>query len=386
MFLACALPVKNEAKTIATTIDSLVGCDAILVYDTGSTDGTLDVAREALARWRLVRGEIAPGEFVDYAQMRNAAHDVAVRTFDPTWILSMSADERLCGDPVELRTFLSSCEDDVALIEVRTPSGMIDFPRFLRARSKWRYEGVIHECPCDSENPTRAPTARAPGWIEYQPSDPARNIRRLRERDVPLLMKEVEDTVDPTRRARAILHLAGAQEALATEDGDLTVAVRSQTMASALGWYLLAAVEPSTPSEIRPQAIFRYVEVATALGIYLPHERLERLGVAAKLSPDAPEIAYSRAACFVDVATALPTNQRRRALEEGAAEARRAAQVARASVRDPAHPHDPRGLLWRPHLIEAMCEATLGSRAAATRAAAAGLAAGGPPEAFEEFK
>lgn len=412
--LVAALPVKDEVRSIAATIESLLtGCDGVLVYDTGSTDGTVDLVRETFERGpslhpladvahgggaRFRGGEsgsprcrvcLINGQFVDYAQMRESARGAAERVFRPDWVLSASADERLVSGG-DLHEFLREYAGDetALLLEVRTPAGAIDFPRILRAGSSWRYEGEIHECPRYQPDRAREPTVKVPGWIEYAPSDPARNLRRLRERDVPILERLFEVEPDPAGRVRIASHIGGAMEALATE-GESSLARRCQALASALGWYLLAAMDDTAPDAARAHAQFRLVEVGRALGIYLPTERLVRLGLITTAQPNAPEVVFSVAECLSDIASdttvPLPDEARNGLLARAAEQARRAALLARAAVRDPARPHDPHGLLWRTWKLAAVCARSLGDEAGAHEAAAQGVAAGGAEDQFKDF-
>jgi glycosyltransferase involved in cell wall biosynthesis len=73
----------QEADRIADCLRSLAFCDEVLVVDSGSTDGTQDLARQLGARVleRPWPGHVAQKEFA----IRAARHD---------WVLSLDADER----------------------------------------------------------------------------------------------------------------------------------------------------------------------------------------------------------------------------------------------------------------------------------------------------
>ncbi|HEX5819827.1 MAG TPA: glycosyltransferase family 2 protein, partial [Gemmatimonadales bacterium] len=74
----------NEADHLADAIASVAWADEVVVVDSGSTDGTQDVARRLASRVE-VRGW--PG----YAVQKNYAASIARHD----WILSLDADERV---------------------------------------------------------------------------------------------------------------------------------------------------------------------------------------------------------------------------------------------------------------------------------------------------
>ncbi len=75
---------KDEADRIGACLDSLKFCDEILVLDSGSTDGTQDLARAKGAR-------VIETDWPGWVKQKNRAADAA--QFD--WILSLDADERV---------------------------------------------------------------------------------------------------------------------------------------------------------------------------------------------------------------------------------------------------------------------------------------------------
>ena len=89
--LGLAMIVKNGAATLGNCIASVSGVtDQIVIADTGSSDGTVQLARELGAEvfdfpWQD-----------DFAQARNAA----VRALTPDWVLVMVDDESSMQDSV----------------------------------------------------------------------------------------------------------------------------------------------------------------------------------------------------------------------------------------------------------------------------------------------
>ncbi|GAA0248734.1 glycosyltransferase [Cryptosporangium japonicum] len=107
--IAAVLIVRDEEATLPGCLASLRGVvDAVHVYDTGSADGTVEVASAAGA---VVRR----GHWVDdFAAARNTAHE-GVST---PWVLAVDADQRYAGDPGALRACLRATDADVLRVEI----------------------------------------------------------------------------------------------------------------------------------------------------------------------------------------------------------------------------------------------------------------------------
>ena len=86
MKLYAIILTYNESAHIVDCIDSVRFADAIVVFDSGSSDDTAALARAAGA-------EVFTRPFDDYAGQRNAALDAVVGRAD--WVLFVDADERV---------------------------------------------------------------------------------------------------------------------------------------------------------------------------------------------------------------------------------------------------------------------------------------------------
>ena len=147
--ISACLIVRNEDAGLAGCLDALRPLvDEIIVHDTGSTDGTVDIARSfgaavSRAPWRD-----------DFAWHRNQTLEAATGK----WCLVVDADERLVpADFDETRAQLASnLLPDVAMVTMRlryadradgTPRANVEFvsPRLVKRSSRIRFHHRIHE-------------------------------------------------------------------------------------------------------------------------------------------------------------------------------------------------------------------------------------------------
>ncbi|GAB2724612.1 glycosyltransferase family 2 protein [Halomonas garicola] len=81
--LSAVIITRNAAATLARTLDALDGVDEVVVYDNGSTDATLDIAR------RYANVSLHQGEFLGFGPTKR--HAVSLARHD--WVVSLDADE-----------------------------------------------------------------------------------------------------------------------------------------------------------------------------------------------------------------------------------------------------------------------------------------------------
>ena len=107
--LAAAVIVRDEAELLARCLESLRGVvDEVHVHDTGSTDGSPEVAMRAGA-------SLTAGLWTDhFADARNAA----LQGWTADWALTVDADERVVADPAALRARLAVTDADAASLEI----------------------------------------------------------------------------------------------------------------------------------------------------------------------------------------------------------------------------------------------------------------------------
>lgn len=138
--ISAVLIVKNESAVLARCLESVKEADEIIVCDTGSTDNTVEVARQYTDK-----------VFTDYvwedhfAKARN--HALSKATGD--WILSIDADEFLTCPFSKVReaTRLAYMAVNVKMTAERGDAPTFWFPRlFLRSPNIY-WEGAAHNHP-----------------------------------------------------------------------------------------------------------------------------------------------------------------------------------------------------------------------------------------------
>lgn len=83
MNVSAVMIVKNGARTIHKSLESLRGFDDVVVYDNGSTDGTQEIARN------FVNVNLIEGEFDGFGTTKNRAASYAAHD----WVLIIDSDE-----------------------------------------------------------------------------------------------------------------------------------------------------------------------------------------------------------------------------------------------------------------------------------------------------
>jgi len=142
---ACIITL-NEEQNLPRALSSLTGiADEIVVVDSGSTDGTEQVARQHGAAF-------FPRPWTNYAEQKNFAADRA----STEWVLSMDADEEISS---LLHTSLldwKKRKPDHEVYEVSRKTWYLgawikhsgwypDFQRRLYHRGSAQFAGIIHE-------------------------------------------------------------------------------------------------------------------------------------------------------------------------------------------------------------------------------------------------
>lgn len=158
--VSAVLIVKDEEAVLEECLASVAWADEVVVYDTGSSDATVEIAR------RLATTVVEGYWDDDFAAARNRA--LAHATGE--WVLVVDADEVFEADPDALRHELDRHESDargVIVVDAASvqegESGSILSVRLFR-RTLHHYEGALHEQPVRDDGGLLRPH-RLPGAL-----------------------------------------------------------------------------------------------------------------------------------------------------------------------------------------------------------------------------
>lgn len=192
--LSVAMIVRDEAEVLAQSIESIRAiADEVVVYDTGSTDRTPEIARRLGAV--VTRGTWSD----DFSRARNRA--MALTTGQ--WILWLDAGERLAAPAAEeLRAFVdekASPDCGYAIfveIPPREASNSSEQAAQIRLTPNsplLRFQGRVRETLRESLEAAGYTVGQAPGRILRHPRDhdPERKLRRA-ERNLNLIALEAD--------------------------------------------------------------------------------------------------------------------------------------------------------------------------------------------------
>jgi glycosyltransferase involved in cell wall biosynthesis len=167
--------VKNEEQVIEKTLQSAVDAvDCMYIYDTGSTDTTLERVRSFSEKYPSKKLYIKTGTFVNFEVTRNELLDWVDTDADVDFVLLLDANDEFHGCK-ELRAFaterlhLRSEDEGGFYIQQQWLYGQVLEKYynvfFIRPRHAWRYTGSVHEyispknkAPDEALVPIRCPT------------------------------------------------------------------------------------------------------------------------------------------------------------------------------------------------------------------------------------
>ncbi|WDH82487.1 TPR domain-containing glycosyltransferase [Paenibacillus urinalis] len=142
--------IRNEEARLANCLASIQSiADEIIVVDTGSTDRSMQIAKQfgavvVCSTWKE-----------DFAKARNEGISLA----GTDWILVLDADEELTHGQNEIKAFLQGTSADVCTIQLENWTGLqpenrtfYEAERVFRNRRGFYYKGIIHEQLVGNDN------------------------------------------------------------------------------------------------------------------------------------------------------------------------------------------------------------------------------------------
>ena len=238
--IAAALIVKDEVETIRRCVESLQGAvDELVVVDTGSSDGTLDVLRElgvAVLKFGWT------GSFSD-------ARNFALSHVKSDWVLWVDGDESLNPEDVDAPRIAAGLYGvlgrPIALrvVQVNDVGGRyeanMDMSRMHPTAYGIRWYGRIHEQlglnaedPRSQEAIPRVAVNIRLDHVGYHPS--VMQAKDKLQRNIALLKKAIED--DPEDLAS--LGFLGRELLFAGDvDGSIAALYKAETLARDQKWY-----------------------------------------------------------------------------------------------------------------------------------------------------
>ncbi len=148
--LVAVLMVKNEEPVMELTLQPLVdaGITDFLIYDTGSTDQTVQVTQDFFIKNNITNFVIEQGDWVDFSTCRNRALELTEKYFPQAIFMLMVDAEWILSKSDELLKFCKEHEHDldkIYAIKVVVDNHVIEYVRLIRCGQNVRFEGRVHE-------------------------------------------------------------------------------------------------------------------------------------------------------------------------------------------------------------------------------------------------
>lgn len=210
--LVVVLMIKNEASSIQATLSSYVagGIKHFFIFDTGSTDNTLSLVHDYFQQYPVV-ASIEQEPFIDFAQSRNRALELAENTFSDAVFFIMPDAEWHLQYPLELLRFCAEERHQATplyLLTIKMNSIEFTTARLFRVAERIRFTGVVHEVP------DRLAEYKVPDPVCFQVLSTSQGIVKSKqrwERDLVLLSTVLDNQADDPR---TVFYLAQTYECL----------------------------------------------------------------------------------------------------------------------------------------------------------------------------
>lgn len=193
--LVIVLMIKNEEQVIEQTLQPYVdaGIQSFFIFDTGSTDNTVEVTKEYFAKRNTQSAFIEQEPFIDFATSRNRALQLAQQKFPSASFFLMPDAEWYMHNVQGLIEFChkeKNNKEPVYLVRIGDDNFEFYTPRLIRAASNVQFIGAIHEvlnCSAGSKVPSTV-------FFALQPSSAGKEKSAQRWlRDVDILLKKYQE-------------------------------------------------------------------------------------------------------------------------------------------------------------------------------------------------
>lgn len=227
--LACVIMVKNESKRIQVTLESILGyAHYVIIYDTESTDNTLDIIRTFCTTHDLLLF-IKEGTFVDFSTSRNVllefADDIARNNPIEYLLLLDCNDELRDGDKLidMCNEYKSRLDISAFLIRQEWFCGDVDILTYYNVRLikpcyGWRYVGVVHEY-IKNEHPSQITKCPSNIYLFQNRVLDDDKSRNRAYKDMELLLSEYNKNPN---NERTVFYLAQTYDGLKMYDNAFT--------------------------------------------------------------------------------------------------------------------------------------------------------------------
>lgn len=205
--LCLAMMIKNEEKTLLKSFNSCKDIiKSIRVYDTGSTDKTLEIIEQFAQDNPEIDVYVKEGEFVDFAVSRNVLLEYVEEDDSVDFVLLLDSNDEVQGT-AKLLEFLKDEQKKTRENTQNYASGYLMRQRWftgnsmdtyynirlIRARQGWRYHAPVHEY-IQNDGDKKSITARIHDNDEiviYQDrTQDCENTFKRFQRDKDILLKE----------------------------------------------------------------------------------------------------------------------------------------------------------------------------------------------------
>jgi hypothetical protein len=213
--------VKDEAHVIEKTLEPYVngGIKHFYIFDTGSTDKTVETVKNYFNRKSIIHGYIGQEPFINFAASRNRGLDLAHERFPNAYFLLMPDAEWYLEGVERLIEFCKEVAHDTAhSYLVRIGNQYINFytSRLIRNDGYARFTGVVHE-----DLNAQLEENKAPYEVYFRWDPSSRGIEKTERRwqqDKKLLLKEFKENPSDSR---TVFYLAQTYDCLHEEEAAL---------------------------------------------------------------------------------------------------------------------------------------------------------------------